>query len=124
MVHIRSSMWSKNKIQSQGAYELSQEIANLFMLILTNTDSGAAQEGWRKEISDQQKTAFLQIEKMSCDEQDVILSLLVGADFKRLSTGDVAVTSSGQTITVLGYSSDPMEVNDSDKNAVYKQHMT
>lgn len=42
MVHIRSSMWSKTKIQSQGAYELSQEIAHFFMLIQSNTENGAA----------------------------------------------------------------------------------
>lgn len=48
----------------------------------------------------------------------------MGADFKRISTGDAVITSSGQTITVLGYSSDPMEVNDAEKELVYKQHVT
>jgi hypothetical protein len=45
-------MWSKNKIQSQGAYELSQEIAHFFMIIQANTESGATQEGWRQSIAD------------------------------------------------------------------------
>jgi hypothetical protein len=45
------------------------------------------------------------IEKLPVAEQDVLLSMLVGADFKRISTGDSAVTSQNQKITVLGYSS-------------------
>jgi hypothetical protein len=41
------------------------------------------------------KEALLQIEKFSPEEQDVILSLVVGSDFRRLGTGCAAITSSG-----------------------------
>jgi hypothetical protein len=41
------------------------------------------------------KEAFLNIEKFSAVEQDVILSFLAGADFIRMSTGTSAITSSG-----------------------------
>ena len=99
-------------------------MAHLFLTIQANTESGAVQEMWRKEIANELKKAFLKIEKYSCDEQDVLLSLLVGSDFKRISTGDAAITSSGQHITVLGYSSDPMELNEDEKDKVYKQHVT
>jgi hypothetical protein len=32
-LHIRSSMWDKKQVRSQGDYLLSQEISHLFMLI-------------------------------------------------------------------------------------------
>ena len=35
-LHIRSSMWDKKEIRSQGDYTLSREIANLFMMIQVN----------------------------------------------------------------------------------------
>jgi hypothetical protein len=60
------------------------------------------------------------IEKLPVAEQDVLLSMLVGADFKRISTGDSAITSQKQKITVLGYSSYQMEINDSEALKVYE----
>jgi hypothetical protein len=48
--------------------------------------------------------ALVNLETLPLDEADTILSIL-GGDQRGLIAGDRAMTSTGQTVTVLGYSS-------------------
>jgi hypothetical protein len=49
--------------------------------------------------------ALLSIETLQIDEADAFLSLIPGGEFGAITAGDPALTSSDETVTILGYSS-------------------
>jgi hypothetical protein len=53
-----------------------------------------------KEIN----AALLQIDNLNVEEADVFLSLIAGGEFGAITAGDPALTSSDETVTILGYS--------------------
>jgi hypothetical protein len=54
-------------------------------------------------------TLSLRLEHLSHAERDVVLCLIPGADFSRMSIGTLAKTEENQLMTVLGYRETPKD---------------
>lgn len=105
LLSIRSAMFDKQEVQSQGNYEISQDIARIFRRIMTTNDSANEQgKDWNSTIKNAMVNAFNSLEKLSQAEQDALFAIQIGADFTRISIGNPAITNQKQLIVVLGYS--------------------
>lgn len=105
LLSIRSAMFDKQEVQSQGNYEISQDIARIFRRIMnTNDNSNGQGKDWNSTIRSAIINAFNSLEKLSQAEQDALFAIQIGADFTRISIGNPAITNQKQLIVVLGYS--------------------
>lgn len=76
---IRSAMFSESSVQSQGSYEVSQEISRLLNTIQVYHASHYVE--WSNQIKATLTKACLKLEQLTPTERDVVFCLLQGADF-------------------------------------------
>lgn len=68
-------MFNKSEVQSQGNYEISQEIARIFRNITNKCDSSEAGNDWHCQIRSTMTNAFNSLEKLSASEQDALFAI-------------------------------------------------
>jgi len=68
-------------------------------------------EFWSKAIQEELKSSLMKIETLSNEESDALLSLLPGGEFNSLTAGDIAITNKGDFVTLLGYTSNWIELS-------------
>lgn len=59
---------------------------------------------WSAHINQEISDALLQIENFPVPETDAIMSLLPGGEYGGMTSGQPAITSSNEYVTILGYS--------------------
>lgn len=113
---IRHAMFSETSVASTGAYEVSQEIARLLQQILKQSET--CYKDWSKQLKEAITLACLNIEKLSETERDVLFSIILGADFFRVSAGCCVSTETKQLMSVLGYKTKSQETNWDNKKGI------
>ncbi len=110
-------MFSETNLQSQGSYEVSQEICRLLNTIQAQKDHYA---DWSNQIQEGIVAALLTCDTLSPAESDVSFCL-VQADFFRLSRGTPSVSEENKLLTVLGYRLPPEGEGDDKKKSTKLQ---
>lgn len=79
---IRSKMWSKMTLESEGAYAVSCEILRTLRLI--HEESGGRNQKWRDELEDLMRTVFMSfgsIRQHSPIDLEIVMGLVRGCEF-------------------------------------------
>jgi len=83
---IRSKMWSKSNIESEGSYAVSGEVIRTIRFIYEhNYDSKCSNYAWREEIDQLFDKVFQNFGKFKSSypiELEIVLSLIRGCDFR------------------------------------------
>jgi hypothetical protein len=101
LLHIRTQMWQQHQVESEGMYAVSQTISAILREI---TASNSAKSGQFGEVLTQEiNLALAELETLSPCESEVILSLLPGGECNVITAGDIAISSSGDFVTIIGF---------------------
>ncbi len=95
LISIRNKIWVR-KFESQGMYGVSTALVNLLKKMFETTV-------WRYLHESELKQSITNLQSMSFQEKDVVLSLF-GGDLQGLSSGNVAYDKNENKITLLGFS--------------------
>ncbi len=103
MIELRSKIWSKDGLESEGTYAVTAEITSLLRFILEL----APQERFRNTLNNK-LTTFLKSdhETWNLEESDVLFNLLQGGAFASLMTGSKALYKETACCIILGFSDD------------------
>ncbi len=95
LVSIRNKIWAR-KFESKGMYGVSTALVNLLRKMFETTV-------WRYLHESELKSAISNLQTLSFQEKDSVLSLF-GGDLQGLSAGNIAYDKNENKITLLGFS--------------------
>jgi len=93
-------MWCNHDAESDGMYAVSQTLSALLKDISSNKVNN---EFFRKVLLKEINGVLQQFGSLSHEESEVILCLLPGGEGNVITAGDTAISSSGDYVTILGF---------------------
>jgi hypothetical protein len=103
-LRVRSFLWSRRDIESEGMHAVSQVMSAVLRVMSTIEGEEGENAFWPQELRAQAAESLLELDTLALRDLDTIMCLFPGGEFDGLSAGDIAVTSKDETVTVLGFS--------------------